>query len=420
MKNILKYILPAALGLCACNRFEVVEHPFDNTLYLDVSATSREQMSTFSNKAESLTKELSVLLTYPVEKPVSAKVEVDESLVGEYNRLYGTSYQLLPSQYLDFEGASICIEAGKTQSDKVSISLSGLMGDETGEGALTIDETYLLPIRLTSDDMPLMASSSVAYYLIKRSSAIANAAQLTDNWIEFPQMDVPGPVADAYNGLSALTYEALIFIDKFDLMNDFGACSISSVMGVESYMLLRIGDTGIERRQLQFDGGGNFGKLPSKGDAAKSLSAGQWYHVACTYSQKDKVARIYVDGALNQELKDAGASSSKMTLAMRALGQPEASQFFLGKSYNDFRPLQGKICEARVWKVARTRDEIWDNMYRIEDPENEPDLIGYWKCDEGKGNTVKDYSCVHNDGVAHSDISWPAGIEIEEINKKEE
>ena len=74
----------------------------------------------------------------------------------------------------------------------------------------------------------------------------------------------------------------------------------------------------------------------------------------------------------------------------------------------------------RVWRVARTGDEIWKNMYRIENPKDQKDLIGYWKFNDGEGNVVKDYSWVGNHGKAVGDIIWPDGIEIHEINKEEE
>ena len=368
------------------------------------------------------------MLAYPSDKDVKATVSVDPSLVDTYNHQYSTDYQLLPDKYLDFSPVSVTIEAGKVNSGKVSIGLKNLMGQgEEQTGAMEIDKTYLLPVSLASGDIPTMDGSSVVYYLVKRSSAITVAAQLTDNWIEFPLMDTPGKVADAYNGLTALTYEALINVDRFDLENKDGVCNISTVMGVEQYLLLRIGDANFERQCLQFDGSGNgsqFGKLPSKSDPAKKLYSGSWYHVACTYDQNERVARIYVNAKLINEVKEAGVAGptadNKITLAMRALGMPEAYQFFIGKSYNNFRPLQGKIAEARVWRVARTRDEIWKNMYRIENPKEQKDLIGYWKFNDGEGNTVKDYSWVGNHGKAVSDIIWPAGIEIREINKEEE
>lgn len=429
MRNFNFIIRIAILALLvSCNRFEPVDHVFDNCAYLDVSATSQTQAATFGNRVGSLEKHLCVALSYPSDKDVKATISVDASLTDAFNHRYGTDYQLLPEAYLDFSPVSVTIEAGKVNSEKVSIGFKNLMGQgEDQTGAMEIDKTYLLPVRLSSEDISTMDGSSVAYYLVKRSSAITVAAQLTDNWIEFPLMDTPGEVADAYNGLTALTYEALVNVDRFDLNNKDGVCNISTVMGVEQYLLLRIGDANFERQCLQFDGSGNgsqFGKLPSKSDPAKKLYSGSWYHVACTYDQNERVARIYVNAKLIDEVKEAGVAGptadNKITLAMRALGMPEAYQFFIGKSYNDFRPLQGKIAEARVWRVARTGDEIWKNMYRIENPKDQKDLIGYWKFNDGEGNVVKDYSWVGNHGKAVGDIIWPDGIEIHEINKEEE
>lgn len=429
MRNFNFIIRIAVLALLvSCNRFEPVDHVFDNCAYLDVSATSQTQAATFSNRVGSLEKHLCVALSYPSDRDVKATISVDASLTDAFNHRYGTDYQLLPDAYLDFSPVSVTIQAGKVNSEKVSIGFKNLMGQgEDQTGAMEIDKTYLLPVRLSSEDISTMDGSSVAYYLVKRSSAITVAAQLTDNWIEFPLMDTPGEVADAYNGLTALTYEALVNVDRFDLDNKDGVCNISTVMGVEQYLLLRIGDANFERQCLQFDGSGNgsqFGKLPSKSDPAKKLYSGSWYHVACTYDQNERVARIYVNAKLIDEVKEAGVAGptadNKITLAMRALGMPEAYQFFIGKSYNDFRPLQGKIAEARVWRVARTGDEIWKNMYRIENPKDQKDLIGYWKFNDGEGNVVKDYSWVGNHGKAVGDIIWPDGIEIHEINKEEE
>ena len=429
MRNFNFIIRIAVLALLvSCNRFEPVDHVFDNCAYLDVSATSQTQAATFGNRVGSLEKHLCVALSYPSDKDVKATISVDASLTDAFNHRYGTDYQLLPDAYLDFSPVSVTIEAGKVNSEKVSIGFKNLMGQgEDQTGAMEMDKTYLLPVRLSSEDISTMDGSSVAYYLVKRSSAITVAAQLTDNWIEFPLMDTPGEVADAYNGLTALTYEALVNVDRFDLDNKDGVCNISTVMGVEQYLLLRIGDANFERQCLQFDGSGNgsqFGKLPSKSDPAKKLYSGSWYHVACTYDQNERVARIYVNGKLIDEVKEAGVAGptadNKITLAMRALGMPEAYQFFIGKSYNDFRPLQSKIAEARVWRVARTGDEIWKNMYRIENPKDQKDLIGYWKFNDGEGNVVKDYSWVGNHGKAVGDIIWPDGIEIHEINKEEE
>lgn len=413
--------------LASCDRFDVKDHTFDNSVYLDVSAVDQVQLITFGKNQPTLTKNLTVTLTYPASEDVTATVAVDESLVSAYNTIHGTSLSLVPKQYLGFADRSVTIPAGKTTSEAVGITFTGLTGEgEEQTGALAVDETYLLPVRITASSMKIMESSAIAYYLVRRSSAITTAASLHDNWINFPLLDVAdSPQAAAYNGLTAVTYEALIFIDQFDLTNDFGSCNISSVMGVEQYLLMRIGDVNFERQQIQFDGSGDcakFGKYPSS-DPAKKLLEGKWYHVACTFDQNLHQVKIYVNGIIQSSANEMGISvpggGNRINLARRALGEMEAYQFFLGKSYNDYRPLQGKIAEARVWSVARTPKEIWENMYRISNPKDLPELIGYWKFDEGKGNIVKDYSMYGNDGVAEYDLVWPNGIEIPEINKED-
>ena len=254
MKKIAVIPLQAAVILTAsCNRFDPVDHVFPNSIYLDVSQMEQVQTANFSNRVQTASQQLSVVMAYPEDSDVTATVAVDESLVADYNSRYGTDYQFLPAQYLDFSSQTVTIEAGRTTSETVTIGFKGLAGEgEDQAGALEIDRTWLLPVRVTSDDMATMDGSSIAYYLVKRTSAITVAAQLTDNWINFPLLDQPGELADVYNNLTAVTYEALINIDRFDTSNDFGECNISTVMGVEQYLLLRIGDASFERQQLQF------------------------------------------------------------------------------------------------------------------------------------------------------------------------
>lgn len=429
------------LAATSCDRFSVADRVFDNSVYLDVSAFDRIQTATFSNTVDVAVKELSVKLSYPADKDISATISVDESLVPEYNSRYGTDYQMLPATFLDFDGKTVTIGAGKVSSEKVVIGFKNLMGEGDAQtGAMEIDKTWLLPVTLHSDDIEIMKSSATAYYLVKRSSAITVAVQLTDDFICFPRLDDPAEteLKAVYNDLTAVTYEALVYIDKYDTDN----VSISTIMGVEQYLLLRIGDANFERQQLQFDGSGSgtqFGKIPSKSDASKKLSTGQWYHVATTYDQATRIARIYLNGKLIDEAKDAGVTGSsednRIRLAPRTTVGGKAGEgycFLIGNSYNTSRPLQGKIAEARVWKVARSQKEIWDNMYRIEKPQSEENLIGYWKCNDGKGDTVTDYSRYKNHGkfgakeqwqittgiaVKMKEPEWATNVEIPEINK---
>ena len=93
-------------------------------------------------------------------------------------------------------------------------------------------------------------------------------------------------------------------------------------------------------------------------------------------------------------------------------------EFQIGRSYEDeLRQLNGNIAEIRIWNTCRTKEEIWTNMYKVEDPENEESLLAYWKFNEGEGNIVKDHSKHGFDAVSAEPLVWPTGIEIPQINK---
>ncbi len=452
MKRYLITLFALLAVLTSCERFDADDHKFGNVVYLNVSQTSPVQLATFSNNRATYDCTLQAALTYPAGQDVQVSLEVDPSLVADYNARYGTQWPMLDTKYYALSSETATIPAGRTTSDVVTLQLKELMGEgDEQTGALPLDETYLVPIRISGASIDVLGGSDVAYYVVKRSSAITVAAQLgAGNWINFPTLDKYGANSQAWNGLTAMTYEALIYIDEFATQDETSTpVSISTIMGVEQYLLLRIGDTNFERQQLQFDGSGSgsqFGKIPGK-DAMKNLEAGRWYHVACTYDQTTQTVRIYVDGQIQSEETGVGISipseKNRINLAMRALydlwntaseaEKPQyetddtgydklgdAYQFFIGKSYNEYRPLNGKIAEARVWSVARTPEQIWENMYDIENPADDPSLLGYWKFNEGAGNTVKDYSMYGNDGVAETDIVWPSGIEIPKINETEE
>lgn len=438
--------------MTACERYDADDHKFGNVVYLNVSQTSPVQLATFSNNRATYDCTLQAALTYPAGQDVQVSLEVDPSLVADYNARYGTQWPMLDAKYYALSSETATIPAGRTVSEVVTLQLKELMGEgEEQTGALPLDETYLVPVRISGASIDVLGGSDVAWYVVKRSSAITVAAQLgAGNWINFPTLDKYGANSKAWNGLTAMTYEALIYIDEFATQDETSTpVSISTIMGVEQYLLLRIGDTNFERQQLQFDGSGSgsqFGKFPGR-DVTKNLEAGRWYHVACTYDQSTQTVRVYVDGKIQSEETGVGISApskkNQINLAMRALydlwnsasetEKPQyetdetgynklgdAYQFFIGRSYNEYRPLNGKIAEARVWSVARTPEQIWENMYNVENPADDPTLLGYWKFNEGTGNTVRDYSMYGNDGVAETDIVWPSGIEIPKINETEE
>lgn len=423
MKKILMAVLVSLVAFTACENYGDDNHKFDNVVYLDVASTSDAQLTTFSNTRATYDCALQAVLTYPAGQDVAVTLTVDPSLVGTYNARYGTEWTMLDSKYYSLLSETVTIPAGKTTSDAVTLRLRELTGEgDEQTGALPIDETYLVPVRIGSASIDVLHGSDVAYYVVKRSSAITVAAQLTDNWIEFPTLDKYSESSKDWNGLRAVTYEALIYIDEFVKTNTEGnPVNISSVMGVEQYLLLRIGDTNFYADQLQVDGSGvSLGKFPEK-NKGKLLSLEEWYHVAFTYDLKTGIACIYLNGQLQSQTQVA-PTVKVINLGLRAIDpdpETDARQFFIGYSYDAFRQLCGDISEVRIWSVARTQADIWRDMYDVENPAEKPELRAYWKFNEGSGNIIKDWSQYGNDAVAHTDLKWNTSVEIPQLNKQE-
>ena len=364
MKNTRLYlfsILSFAVAFISCKDDEYDnKSPFDNVVYLDVAENSDTQITTFKKTLTELKKEFSVVLSYPASQDVRVNVEVEPSLIDVYNARHNTSWRMLDSRYYTLSADKITIPAGKTISDQLNLELKDLDGSTGGE-ELPIDETYLVPITISHVEggVSTLRSSATAYYLVKRSSAITSAASLRDNWINFPTLDKASEGSMLFNNLTAVTYEAIIRVDDFSKHSE-----ISTIMGVENYLLLRIGDASFPRQQLQFDGSGDsaqtpgFGKFPKK-DEAKLLNAGEWYHIAATYSYATREVCLYVNGKLQSKGSDLGnAASTPFNLAGRAfydlyLQDPETykdykdwgnfRQFFLGvpASYEEAAELDG-------------------------------------------------------------------------------
>ena len=246
-------------------------------------------------------------------------------------------------------------------------------------------------------------------YIVRRSSAITTAVSLANNYFEIPGFVAGSPTANVVNGLKQLTFEAVVRVNRFDPLTE-----ISSIMGIEQYCLLRFGDSGFPRQQLQF--AANEMKFPNANDG-KLLQPGEWYHVAVTYDTETKAAIMYVDGKEQSRVDDYG-NGEAINLGKQKKGD---FMFKIGHSYGDpddmSRQLNGEICEVRIWNVLRSQEEIYRNMYDV-DPQT-TGLKAYWKFNEGKGNNIaKDLTGNGNDAVAYTTAIWPEGIEVPQKNKE--
>lgn len=411
----------------ACDNTDYSDHsPFDNSAYLNVAATKNAETFTFNRKVTNQTKTFTVKLSYPSGEDVKVNLKVDPSLIAVYNAKNDTHYEMLSAEHYQLSQESVTIPAGKITSDEVSIKFLKL--DE-----LEIDATYLCPLSISgAEGVGVMDGSRTMYYLVRRSSAITTAMNLKNVYVAVPGFDKGSPTADVVNNLSAITMEAIIRVNSFQK-------EISSIMGIEQYYLMRIGDANFPNQQLQVQS--TFGKFP-EASKQKLLLAGEWYHVALTWDLANATIAFYVNGQL-QSISNAHGKSDLTSINLGdkvpddEFGNGGDFNFYFGRSYGEShdisRQFDGEICEARIGSVARTAEQIWQNMYDIPNPTEEPNLCAYWKFDEGTGLKVVDRTGHGNDakvipywkGSDHTEVYsktdadlWPSGIEVPKVNQE--
>ncbi|MBT8383165.1 MAG: T9SS type A sorting domain-containing protein, partial [Ignavibacteria bacterium] len=215
---------------------------------------------------------------------------------------------------------------------------------------------------------------------------------------------------------SEVTLECWINVNQFKpniwegslIVKDFGA------PGNDSGYMIRCGDDGKVNFNL---GAGSWQELTSPADA---IQLNSWHHIAATYDGTDM--KIYVDGDLVAEV-------NRPSLNIRNA----AANMLIGESPGfPGRVFDGKIDEVRIWNVARSREQIKRTMNYLLSPEyySTPDsgLAGYWRFDEGTGQTAIDFTSFGNNatlgGTANPDMQDPTWVEsnviILSIENKEE
>jgi CSLREA domain-containing protein len=135
--------------------------------------------------------------------------------------------------------------------------------------------------------------------------------------------------------------------------------------------------------------------------STSDVNDGQWHHIAGVYDVSGTKS-IFIDGIL----EDSNPAPVNIP--------PNTAPFRVGYVYESpgIERYQGQIDEVRVWNVARTGAEIQSTM-NTPLSGTEPFLIGYWKFDEGSGQTAYDSTLKGNNGqlgsttgVDDSDPSW--------------
>ena len=109
---------------------------------------------------------------------------------------------------------------------------------------------------------------------------------------------------------------------------------------------------------------------------------GNWHHVAMTWQRNVSSNGFisYLDGSIVEQRTSADVSIPVIS-----------DDVFFGSFRGSSEWTNGVLDEVRIWKVARTQQQIRENIHRLVNSAD-PDLLGYWEFDEGSGTTTLDYA----------------------------
>lgn len=136
-----------------------------------------------------------------------------------------------------------------------------------------------------------------------------------------------------------------------------------------------------------------------------TVKLNQWQHLALTYDTVTSEAHMYLNG-IDQPLQ-------MVTPPMGPLISNSAREIVIGNIKTGAQAFQGCIDEVRIWNSIRSATEIEEWMEK-NIPDNQPGLYGYWKFDEGIGDTAFDKSESGHHGTL-SQVQWGQGVDLTSI-----
>lgn len=370
VNNLFSLLLVASSMLTVFSSCDDDMENYDNKAFVSTSKVGNILLKGTNN-------EENVVIQTAIARPETMDIKVvykaDASLVSEYNLIYGEQAIIVPSENYEILDNVSTIMAGAMQGSEVKVHFKDL-------SLLDRNLVYVLPVTVSESTIEFLKSTRTTYFVIKGAALINTVGNITKNYLT-----LQSPGTSTLSGMNQLTIEALVRINQFGKL-------ISTVMGIEGTFLFRIGDAGVPDNQLQLaTSSGNVT------DAAWQIPTNEWVHLAATFNSEDGAVEVYLNGV---------KKGATQTVEYRRSVNWASASFYIGKSYDDARWLEGDICECRVWNRVLTDDEIKakDHYYVV--ASDSEGLVAYWKFDEGSGKVIADHTGNGNTVVANGDITW--------------
>ncbi len=336
---------------------------------------------------------LTVSATDKVDTDTKVSLAIMPELLESYNESNDRSYVFPPKGSYNLSVNETVIRAGQNVSEAFVFSITSL--DDFAEGA-----KYCVPISITGTDgnMSVLEPSKTVYIVIS-SPIIAKVMDLGGR----TAFNVPKFITDErVSNLRAVTMEARVKMNEWYNGNPY----ISTVMGIEENYLLRFGDISLMRGDLLQMGPAKTGDTKTFLTTNSVFQLDTWYHIASVYN--GSTLSLYINGKLDSTVSIDGGGSVNFN-------DDYCDGFWIGKSAQMGRYLNGKVSEVRVWNRALSPGELEENACYV-DPKS-PGLLAYWRFNELQedGVTVRDETGNGFDAVMNGKSwSWIENVKCPE------
>lgn len=373
--NIVNFIIAfTVIAFIGCENAEYEVK--DNNVYLSDATTSEAKVVVMEGN---INIDVNIRLAKKLDHDVELYIKINPTLLEEYNKANATEYNLIPNIEIPDKG-KVIIPAGEIGAlCRIPLADFDMKG-----------KRYAISVEL----------SDVATKGIERSNTLSNFVYLISK-----PLITSVPVMKGYNEKMVRTAPATLWgittkewsLECLTNMSGYSNNNqaIFNMGSKDHEIYIRFGDANSPYNYLQIKTLG--GQVETKRD----LEQKKWYHWAFVYD--GKTLTVYRDGEFNVKFEPPMPKGGSIRF--------DYVEMISSGSY--FRD-QCKMSQVRLWKKAISGDQIKNNMHFSIDPTN-PNLIGYWPMNEGKGNTFADITGNGHNGTADENIliNWEHNIRFD-------
>ncbi|MDD7455974.1 MAG: DUF1735 and LamG domain-containing protein [Bacteroidales bacterium] len=402
MKNIITYVVLALMIMAAygCNDAEYgAAGTMDDKLGVHAYLVESNSTPGIANSVVTLGSTVTNLVLTPSltdkeKSDAEFRLVIDKDVLERFNEAEGTGYVVLPEDLVKIE-SNVKIAAGKFSQDPFIISVKPLPSKLIGT-------PFALPLRMEKVSGNAEVTSRTASYVYVISS------QIIDDLPMF--VGASGLRTDDAFNLPQFTIEMRLQVSNTSNRNrDLFFCNTDNGAFMARFEDPQSDQDGIKAHALaQFQGIGDYlnPTIP--------LEPNKWQHYAVTFDGTN--VAIYVNGSFagKKEIKNSVINNGQF---------PYMSFMGVGGNYGYWSPgdrwwygCKVMTNEIRVWDVARTADQIANNIKSVS-PDSKG-LIGYWRLGRSNYDTSKkifmnlagDHHHLHTD----KNFTWVANVSSED------